>query len=59
MTDDDRNSIARLEQKIELARSEANAWKNKSEHHYKMGTLLADGWEEELRKLYESIASKK
>jgi hypothetical protein len=59
MTDDDRNIIVQLEQKIASARSEANAWKNKSEHHYKMGSLLADGWEKELRELYDNIAAKK
>ena len=51
---EDKSETDRLFQKLANARSERDAWRGKSDHHYKMALLLVDALEKQLS---EAIAA--
>lgn len=57
MPQDNQTLIANLQQKIDSARTEANAWKGKNTEHYRMGCILVDSLEKQLSDLIKNQAA--
>lgn len=45
------NDIEQLQKKLDQAKSERDSWKNKSAHHYELGSKLVEAYEKQIREL--------